>query len=304
MTAKVQWPDDFARSPDDSARSPDDSANAPDDPETSLDEATTLPDETARGAVPGSATRSAAPRFYCEQGPELSAVGRPWPLPEAVAHHAVRVLRLLPGDALTLFTGMGGEYAATLVRADRKSAIVQIDAFADVQRESPLATLLVQALAANDAMDFAVRKAVEAGVTAIQPIVTLRSARMPDGERGAKRLAHWRQIAIAACEQCGRNRVPDVRPAVPVAQWLAVRDRNVLGLVVAPDALAAFALVDVAPTAVEFLIGPEGGLTPAEVDAARAAGMTAMRLGPRILRTETAGVAMLALLQSRWGDWR
>jgi 16S rRNA (uracil1498-N3)-methyltransferase len=266
------------------------------------------PDDRRNGSAPcgapGSRSLGAVPRFYCAEGPAPRDVGEAWTLPDSVAHHALRVLRLSSGDALALFSGTGGEYAATLVRADRKSAVVQIDAFIDVQRESPLATLLVQALAANDAMDFALRKSVEAGVTAIQPIVTQRSARMPDGERGDKRLAHWRQIAIAACEQCGRNRVPDVRRAVTLSHWLAARDGNVPGFVVAPDAKAALATVELDGAAVEFLIGPEGGFAPSEIDAARNGGMTPVRVGPRILRTETAGVAVLAVLQSRWGDWR
>src|SRR5512135_334458 len=151
----------------------------------------------------------AAPRFFAplELAPEI--VGTVVTLPQAAAHHATRVVRLAVGDALTLFNGEGGEYAATLITIDRKAVTVRVDAFDPVERESPLAVTLAQAVAANDAMDYAIRKAVELGVASIAPLVTERSAPLPPGERADKRLAHWRQIVIAACEQCGRNRVPD-----------------------------------------------------------------------------------------------
>ena len=153
----------------------------------------------------------AAPRFFVSIALRPGDVGTEVALPEAAAHHALRVLRLAVGDALTLFTGEGGEFAATLDRADKRNAWVRVERFDAVEREAPLAVTLVQGIAANDAMDYAVRKAVELGAAAIQPVVTARSARFPGDARGAKRLAHWRQIAVAACEQCGRNRVPAVR---------------------------------------------------------------------------------------------
>ena len=120
-----------------------------------------------------------------------------------------------------LFTGAGGEFAATLTRADKRDAVARIDAFDPVERESDFPVTLVQGIAANDAMDHAVRRAVELGAAAIQPVLTARSARVPDGERGEKRLAHWRQIVIAACEQCGRNLVPVVHDVVTLERWLA-----------------------------------------------------------------------------------
>ena len=134
-------------------------------------------------------------------------------LDAGAAHHATRVLRLAVGDALTLFDGTGGEYAATLVRVDKRGASVRVERFVPVERESPLALTLAQGIVASDAMDSAIRKATELGVTAIQPLVTARSAPMPDGERGEKRVAHWRQIAIAAAEQSGRNRIAGDRRA-------------------------------------------------------------------------------------------
>ena len=243
-----------------------------------------------------------APRFFAELELSPGLAGQTLALPDAVAHHAVRVTRLGAGDALTLFDGRGGEYAAVLAAVDKRSAAARIVAFDPVERESPLALSLAQAIAANDAMDYAVRKAVELGVASIQPLVTQRSAPLPEGERSVKRLAHWRQIAIAACEQCGRNRVPAIGAPQTLSAWLAAWQGS--GMVLTPDGAASLATLasPVAPFAV--LTGPEGGLTDREVDAARSHGFVAMRFGPRVLRTETAGIAMLAALQSAWGDLR
>ncbi len=221
-------------------------------------------------------------------------------LPDAAAHHATRVLRLAIGDALTVFTGAGGEYAATLVAADRRAATVRIDAFDPVERESALAVTLAQGVAANDAMDYAIRKAVELGVAAIQPLVTERSAPLPAGDRADKRLAHWRQVVVAACEQCGRNRVPDVAPARSIGEWLAAWSGP--GFLLAPDGMTSLSAIGAPAAPPALLVGPEGGCTAREIDAATACGFTKLRLGPRILRTETAGVAALAVLQAAWGD--
>jgi 16S rRNA (uracil1498-N3)-methyltransferase len=151
------------------------------------------------------------PRFFVPSPLAPALAGRTVELDEAAAHHSVRVVRLTVGAALTLFDGAGGEYAATLVRADRRSAAVRIESFEAVERESPLALTLAQGVAANDAMDYAIRKTTELGVTSIRPLLTARSAPLPPGARADKRVAHWRQVAIAACEQCGRNRVPEVQ---------------------------------------------------------------------------------------------
>jgi len=244
-----------------------------------------------------------SPRFHCPDGLTVAAAGREYTLPDAVAHHALRVLRLGVGDSLTVFTGAGGEFAATLVRADKRHAIVRLDAFDPAEREAMLAMTLVQGLAANDAMDHALRRAVELGAAAIRPILTSRSARMPGGDHGARRLAHWRQIAVAACEQCGRNRIPHVHDVVSLERLLAERAHDATGLILVPDAAASLSAVPRPAQSVELLIGPEGGFAPAEVAAARAAGMTAVRLGPRVLRTETAALAALAAINTRWGDF-
>jgi 16S rRNA (uracil1498-N3)-methyltransferase len=142
------------------------------------------------------------------------------------------------------------------------------------------------------------------GVAAIQPVLTTRSARVPDGERGEKRLAHWRQIVVAACEQCGRNRVPEVRPVVTLERWLAGRDPAAAGAVMTPTADVSFAGSPRPRDALDLLVGPEGGFAPDEVALAQKGGMTAIRLGPRVLRAETAALASLAAINAVWGDFR
>jgi len=245
-----------------------------------------------------------AARFHCPGGLVAGDVGSEYMLPDAVAHHALRVLRLAVGDRIVLFTGAGGEFAATLTRADKREAVVRIEAFDPVERESDFPVTLVQGIAANDAMDHAVRRAVELGAAAIQPVLTTRSARIPDGERGEKRLAHWRQIVIAACEQCGRNLVPAVHDVMTLERWLAGRDAAVMGLVLSPTADVAIASKPRPPHALDMLIGPEGGFTPDEMALAQRRGMVAVRLGPRVLRAETAALASLAAINALWGDFR
>jgi 16S rRNA (uracil1498-N3)-methyltransferase len=246
----------------------------------------------------------AAPRFFVPPPLDPSAVGSEFPLPEAPAHHALRVLRLAVGDALTLFSGAGGEFAATLVRAGKRDAWVRLDAYLPVERESALAMTLVQAIAATDAMDTIVRRAVELGVAALQPTVSARGARFPAGAHGEKRLAHWRQVAVAACEQCGRNRVPAVHDVMDLADWLRAREPTRPGVVLDPDAAATIATLPSPTHAFDLLIGPEGGLTADEIARATRAGLASARMGPRVLRTETASLAALAALNTLWGDFR
>ncbi|TAH52342.1 MAG: 16S rRNA (uracil(1498)-N(3))-methyltransferase [Betaproteobacteria bacterium] len=223
-------------------------------------------------------------------------------LPEAVAHHAVRVLRLAAGDPLVLFDGAGGEVEARLVLRG-KAAFAELRCYREPQRESPLRLVLVQALATGDKMDWIVQKAVELGVSAIQPIQAERSVLRLSGERAEKRHAHWQQVAVSACEQSGRNRVPDVGAPVALAHWLATTSPAVR-YVLAPDGgEAAFGAGPRPPGEVQLMIGPEGGWTAHELAACRAAGCIAVGLGPRVLRTETAGLAAIAVLQARWGDF-
>jgi 16S rRNA (uracil1498-N3)-methyltransferase len=246
----------------------------------------------------------AAPRFFVPAPLDPSAAGSDFALPDAPAHHALRVLRLAVGDALTLFTGAGGEFAATLVRAGKRDAWVRLDAFLPAERESALAVTLVQGIAATDAMDTIVRRAVELGVAAIQPAVSTRGARFPAGAHGDKRIAHWRQVAVAACEQCGRNRVPQVHDVIELADWLRARDAGRPGIVLDPEAATSIAALSAPAQPLDLLLGPEGGLTADEAARATRAGLDAARMGPRVLRTETASLAALAALNTLWGDFR
>lgn len=240
------------------------------------------------------------PRFYCR---EALSPGAHIELPEPVARHAVRVLRLPPGAAMVLFDGRGGEYVAHIERIDRDRVLAELAAWQEVERESPLAITLVQALQAGEKMDFTIQKAVELGVRDIVPVESRRSVMRLSGDRAGKRVAHWQGVAASACEQCGRNQVPMVAPLEKLENWLARPAAGVLRLMLAPDAEQT--LADIPPAKeVQLLIGAEGGLDPQEMIAAKQAGFQAVRLGPRILRTETAGLAALAAMQTLWGDFR
>lgn len=245
-----------------------------------------------------------APRLYAAEVAGDLAAGREVALHDAAAHHAAKVLRLRTGDAVTLFTGEGGEFAATITRIDRRGVAVRVERFVAVERESALATTLVQAVAASDAMEYAVRKAVELGAAAVQPVIATRSAPLPAGARGEQRRERWRSIAIAACEQCGRNRVPDVGAPVALAAWLAARDAGAPGIALVLDGAVALSKVATPTRTLDVVVGPEGGFTSDEIAATTRAGLVAVTLGPRILRTETAGPAALAAINALWGDFR
>ncbi len=240
------------------------------------------------------------PRFYCR---EALSPGAHVDLPEPVARHAVRVLRLPPGAAVVLFDGRGGEYDARIERIERDRVVAALGAWRDVERESGLAVTLIQAVQAGEKMDYTVQKAVELGVSHIVPVDSRRSVTRLSGERAARRVAHWQGVAAAACEQCGRNQVPQLAPLEKLENWLARPANGALRLILAPDAEQA--LVDLPPVNnVQLLIGAEGGLDPQEIVAAQQVGFKAVRMGPRILRTETAGLAALAAMQALWGDFR
>lgn len=225
-------------------------------------------------------------------------------LPEPVARHAVRVLRLPPGAPMVLFDGRGGEYPAHIQRIERDRVTAELGAWREIERESPLSVTLVQALQTGEKMDFTIQKAVELGVRDIVPVESRRSVLRLSGDRAGKRVAHWQGVVAAACEQCGRNQVPLVAPLEKLENWLSRPAHGALRLMLAPDAEQA--LVELAPPLgeIQLLIGAEGGLDPQEVLAARQAGFQAVRMGPRILRTETAGLAALAAMQALWGDFR
>ncbi|MDM8349084.1 16S rRNA (uracil(1498)-N(3))-methyltransferase [Pseudomonas sp. sp1636] len=221
-------------------------------------------------------------------------------LPETQAHYIGRVLRHAVGDAVQLFDGSGLEYLGELIEVGKKSVRVELrEVFAGLA-ESPLQIHLGQGLSRGERMDWAIQKACELGANAISPIVSARCEVRLKDERADKRMAHWRQIAISACEQCGRSAIPLIHPPLSLADWLQQVDAE-LKLVLHPVAepLASH----LKPQSLAFLIGPEGGLSESEVEQAKVAGFQAARLGPRVLRTETAPVVALAVAQQLWGDF-
>jgi 16S rRNA (uracil1498-N3)-methyltransferase len=242
-----------------------------------------------------------APAFHC---PLPLAVGERVDLPARVAQHAVRVLRLRCGDALTLFNGAGGEYRARIIDGVRARVSVEVYEWLATERESPLSVSLVQALQAGEKMDLTVQKAVELGVGRIVPVLSRRSVLRLEGERAQRRLEHWRGIVAAACEQCGRNRLPEVAAPESLEKWLMRKPVNA-SLRLTAGAHGGMFSDELPPTGrrrVELLVGAEGGLAPEEVRLAALTGFFSVRLGPRILRTETAGLAALAAIQFLWGD--
>jgi 16S rRNA (uracil1498-N3)-methyltransferase len=236
------------------------------------------------------------PRFYVDPASAALAPHVELALPDAVARHAVQVLRLRDRDAVTLFDGRGGEYAATLVVRGR-TATADVGAHVDVERESRHAITLVQAIVAPDVMDWIVRKAVELGAAAIAPVVSSRTQRAP-AERLDRRLDRWRQIAVAACEQCGRNRVPAVHAPVAFEDWMRTQPSLAGAVLLDPSAPVALAEAARDGGVRAVLVGPEGGFVAEEVAAARAAAIATAHLGVRILRAETAALAALATLEA------
>jgi 16S rRNA (uracil1498-N3)-methyltransferase len=245
--------------------------------------------------------KAGGPRFYC---PGDLSQGATRDLPQAAAHHAARVLRLNVGDPVVLFNGQGGESSGQVHIITKSRVAVRIGARLAREAESPVAISLVQGLSARERMDFTVQKAVELGVTEIFPVETRRSVMRLAQERAERRVEHWQNLAISACEQCGRNRVPVIHPVSGLADWLGAHPSTQAGLRVILSAGAAMRLRDLSPaTRVQLLAGPEGGFTPEEVELAQACDFTAVRLGPRILRTETAAIAALAAIHTLWGDF-
>jgi 16S rRNA (uracil1498-N3)-methyltransferase len=249
------------------------------------------------------------PRFYVAPASAVLAPGARLALPEAAAHHAVRVLRLGVGDSVVLFDGNGGEYEGAITTATR-TVEVKLGALDPVERESPYAVELAQGISSGDKMDFTVQKAVELGAAAISPVISERSVVKLAGERADKRVAHWQQVAIAACEQCGRNRVPLVNPIETLDRFLArclemrLADpgNGALSLLLSPRAERPLRALPRPLRRIQLLIGPEGGFSEGEELAARAAGFEGMNLGRRVLRTETAALGALAAMSALWED--
>ena len=218
------------------------------------------------------------------------------------AHHVIHVLRLQPGAALILFDGRGVEFPALIKRIDKSGLTLTVSGHRAVSRESPLRVVLAQGVSSGERMDYTVQKCVELGVSAIQPLITQRSVVRLNAERAEKRVAHWQAIAASACEQCGRNLLPEVLPVQPLMKWLVTPAPGTRYLL---SPRAATGLRDLARPAegVTLLVGPEGGWNAEETTAAHGAGFTPLTLGPRVLRTETAAAAALAAMQALWGDF-
>jgi 16S rRNA (uracil1498-N3)-methyltransferase len=230
-------------------------------------------------------------------------------LPPAPSAHIGRVLRLRAGMMLTLFDGRGGEYAAEIRSIDRERVSVQVGAHATLERETPIAVTLLQCLARGEPMDWIVQKSTELGVSAIVPVHSEHSVVRPDHASGERRRAHWQAVAIGACEQSGRNRVPSILPIDRFEQACTMWPAATCRLLLEPEASLTLAAAVArasgtgAAPAFALLVGPEGGFSAAESALARGAGWSACRLGPRVLRTETAPLAALAVLQALVGDF-
>lgn len=222
------------------------------------------------------------------------------------AHHVARVLRLAVGAAVVLFDGCGSEQSAVITQIAKARVTLQVGAARAVDRESPLAVMLAQGISGGERMDFTIQKAVELGVAAIRPLASHRSVVRLDAARALKRAAHWQAVAIAACEQCGRNTVPQVLPVMDFTGWLAheAQQAAALRVLLSPEGQVTLGELSCPPGMVTLLAGPEGGLSPQERQDAQSTGFTPVRLGPRILRTETAALAALSAMQMLWGDFK
>ena len=238
------------------------------------------------------------PRFYL---PAPLALQTTFSLPENIVRH-IHVLRLNTGDSITLFNGTGNDFDATLQAIGKRHAQCHITAQRQPENESPLAITLVQAISSGDRMDFTLQKSVELGVRAIQPIISERCVVRLSGERADKRVQRWQDIAIAACEQSGRSIVPTVLPIVSFSDYLRQMPPE-LHLMMSLRHATPLRHIAPAPQQLRLMIGPEGGWTPAEEQAALEAGVQTITLGKRVLRTETAAMAAMAAMQVLWGDF-
>ena len=238
------------------------------------------------------------PRFYL---PAPLALQTTFSLPENIVRH-IHVLRLNTGDSITLFNGTGNDFDATLQTIGKRHAECHIHAQRQPENESPLAITLVQAISSGERMDFTLQKSVELGVHAIQPIISERCVVRLSGERADKRVQRWQDIVIAACEQSGRSMVPTVLPIVSFSDYLRQMPPE-LHLMMSLRRATTLRGIAPAPQTLRLMIGPEGGWTPAEEQAALAAGVQTITLGKRVLRTETAAMAAMAAMQVLWGDF-
>lgn len=238
-----------------------------------------------------------APRFYIDAPLRAGSVCT---LSEDAAHHAIHVLRLRAGEEITVFNGRGGEFAARIVSIQRLKIRVDLLGHREIERESPLRVTLVQGVSAGDKMDSTLRKAVELGVAEVQPVLAARSVARPKGERAEGRRAHWQKVVIAACEQCGRNRIPEVHALIALSNYRP--SGTAMRILLSP--LAQQPLSELSLQGSDFVVaaGPEAGFTSEEEAALVSSGFVPALLGPRVLRTETAAVAALAALSALRGD--
>lgn len=218
------------------------------------------------------------------------------------ANHITRVLRLQTGDPLIVFDGSGGDYGARIEAIRRGAVVVAVQEHSAATRESPLSLTLAQGISRGERMDWVVQKATELGVTRIIPVLTERTVVKLDAQQAERKLVHWRGIAVAACEQSGRDRIPDIAAPVGLHDFLGGMDTGVTRLLLSPTGRQGVNELQPLAGGLLVLIGPEGGLAGSEQHAAIQAGFVAVRMGPRVLRTETAAVAALTLLQQRFGD--
>ncbi|MDD5383984.1 MAG: 16S rRNA (uracil(1498)-N(3))-methyltransferase [Gallionella sp.] len=245
------------------------------------------------------------PRFYC---PPPLPLGGSFDLPPDAAHHAARVLRLREGNRVEIFDGLGNECHGVIAELSGKRVVVGEITAGNVNRESPLPVMLAQALSSSEKMDWVIQKATELGVTEIQPLDTERSVARLSAERAEKRLEHWRQVTISACEQCGRNVLPTIHAPLDIMAWLQQmkelpQESSAAKFILLPQGATSLHSQEKPQGQVVLLVGAEGGFTQAESESALHCGFTAIRMGTRVLRTETAAVAGLAALQTLWGDF-
>lgn len=238
------------------------------------------------------------PRIY---HPAALAAGDEIALSEEAANHVGRVLRMQPGDALTLFDGSNLTFSALISHADKKSVKVQVQSAQEDNRESPLHLHLGQVMSRGEKMEFTIQKAVELGVNVVTPLLSARCGVKLDAERQAKKIQQWQKIAIAACEQCGRNRVPEIREVMTLEAWCAEQDAG-LKLNLHPRADHSINTLPLPVERLRLLIGPEGGLSADEIAITARQGFTDILLGPRVLRTETTALTAITALQVRFGD--
>lgn len=239
-------------------------------------------------------------RIYLEQALVEAAE---YALPEDAHRHLIQVMRLREGDGLVVFDGAGAEAPATLMAVDKRNSRIRLGMPTRPCRESPLDITLLQGVSKGDRMDYTLQKAVELGVTRIQPLSTQRSMVKLDAERWGKKCERWRSVIVSACEQSGRTVVPQLLPVASLEQALHTLAPTLLKLALIPHDGRALRGLAAPAEGVALLVGPEGGLDDAEIKASLTAGFIAVQLGPRVLRTETAGVATLAAMQALWGDW-